>query len=317
MKKKDSEAWINLFSKIRRPKRIDVLQEINFGYNSIVYVVSVDGKHYAVKMYDPRFNGTRVCLQERNNVLKAQNYIADVVPKVFLCSRHTENGFDREILVMERVVGVHLSKEIFNDRVFEKLMCVLKRLHKPVTNSSSENTELKRLDNCRRLIMNFLKEKQSIDQLEASKHLDALKNYYSTKKNIFRTPKKVMIHGDLWWDNILVNNGEIKIVDWMESSEHDYCRDLAQFKIGVLDELVDVNQTKYYLEEILDSYKEEFQDESIYERMKFYTPLMYLEESFYLPFKYFHWQIKYNEDPKSFEKRFVDYFRKSEMFLNS
>ncbi len=317
MKKKDSEAWINLFSKIRRPKRIDVLQEINFGYNSIVYVVSVDGKHYAVKMYDPRFNGTRVCLQERNNVLKAQNYIADVVPKVFLCSRHTENGFDREILVMERVVGVHLSKEIFNDRVFEKLMWVLKRLHKPVTNSNSENTELKRLDNCRRLIMNFLKEKQSIDQLEASKHLDALKNYYSTKKNIFRTPKKVMIHGDLWWDNILVNNGEIKIVDWMESSEHDYCRDLAQFKIGVLDELVDVNQTKYYLEEILDSYKEEFQDESIYERMKFYTPLMYLEESFYLPFKYFHWMIKYDENPESFEKRFVDYFRKSEMFLNT
>jgi thiamine kinase-like enzyme len=317
MKKKNGEAWINLFSKIRRPKRINVLQEIDLGYNSIVYVVSVDGKHYAVKMYDSRFNGTRVCLQERNNILKAQKYIADVVPKVFLCSRHTENGFYREILVMERVVGVPLSKEVFNHQVFQKLTYVLKSLHNSVTNSSSEKTELKRLDDCRRLIMNFLEENQSIDQLEASRHLDALENYYSTKKNIFRTPKKVMIHGDLWWDNILVNDGEIKILDWMESSEHDYCRDLAQLKIGVLDELVDVNQTKYHLEEILDSYKEEFQDESIHERMKFYTPLMYLEESFYLPFKYFHWKIKYYEDPKSFEKRFVDYFRKSEMFLNS
>ena len=317
MKKENGEAWINLFSKIRKPKRINVLQEINLGYNSIVYVVSVDGKHYAVKMYDPRFNGTRVCIQERNNILKAQKYIANVVPKVFLCSRHTENGFDKEILVMEKVVGVPLSKEVFNNQVFEKLMCVLKRLHNSETNSSSENTELKRLNNCRRLIMNFLKENQSLDHLETSKHLDALENYYYTKKNIFRITKKVMIHGDLWWDNILVNNGEIKIIDWLESSEHDYCRDLAQFKIGVLDELVDVNQTKYYLEEIIDLYKEKFKDESIYERMKFYTSLMYLEESFYLPFKYFPWKIKYNENPKSFEKRFVDYFRKSEMFFNN
>ena len=70
------------------------------------------------------------------------------------------------------------------------------------------------------------------------------------------------------------------------------------------------------VEEIIELYKEEFQDESIYERMKFYTSLMYLEESFYLPFKYFPWKIKYNENPKSFEKRFVDYFRKSEMFFN-
>jgi len=39
---------------------------------------------------------------------------------------------------------------------------------------------------------------------------------------------------------------------------------------------------------------------------------MYLEESVYLPFEYFPWEIKYKENAESFEKRFVDYFEKSE-----
>jgi tRNA A-37 threonylcarbamoyl transferase component Bud32 len=317
MKKKNSEAWIKLFSKTRIPKSVSVLQEINLGYTSIVYHVSVDGINYAVKMYDPKFNGRKVCIQEKNNILKAQKYIDNVVPKVFLFSIHTENIFDKEILVMENLTGVPLSKEVFNNQVFDKLKSILIRLHNSDTNNSLENTELEKLEKCRRLIMNFLKENQSFDHLEASKHLDDLEKYYYTKKNIFRTPKKSIIHGDLWWDNILVNNGEIKIIDWLESSENDYCRDLAQFKIGVLDELFDENQTNHYLGEILVLYKEYFQDESIYERMRFYVPLLYLEESFYLPFKYFNWKIKFNENPKNFEKRFVEYFRKSEMFFNN
>ena len=65
----------------------------------------------------------------------------------------------------------------------------------------------------------------------------------------------------------------------------------------------------------MEIYREEFGDESIHERMRYYVPLMYLEESFYLPFKYFPWEIKYNEDSESFERRFIEYFEKSELFF--
>jgi thiamine kinase-like enzyme len=121
-----------------------------------------------------------------------------------------------------------------------------------------------------------------------------------------------VIHGDLWWDNILVSDGRIKIVDWLELNERDYCCDLAQLKLGALDELLDARESQYYFGRILNAYEEEFEDDSIRERMRYYLPLMYLEESFYLPFEHFPWEIKYRENAESFENRLVDYFAKSE-----
>ncbi|UCC33843.1 MAG: hypothetical protein JSW53_02235, partial [Candidatus Bathyarchaeota archaeon] len=108
----------------------------------------------------------------------------------------------------------------------------------------------------------------------------------------------------------------VSIVDWLEASEGDYCRDLAQFKIGVLDEILDTQRSQQFFEQMLKLYEEQFDDTSLHDRMRFYLPLMFLEESFYLPFEYFHWKIKYDEDARSFEKRFIDYFRKSEQYFN-
>ena len=159
--------------------------------------------------------------------------------------------------------------------------------------------------------MQFLKEKELIAQERVSEHFDALRDYYCKKRDAFKS-QRTMIHGDLWWDNVLVNNGKVKIVDWLESSEQDYCRDLAQLKVGILDEVLDTHRSKYFFDRILNAYKEEFEDKSIYERIRYYLPLMYLEESVYLPFEYFPWEIKYKENAESFEKRFVDYFEKSE-----
>jgi hypothetical protein len=113
-----------------------------------------------------------------------------------------------------------------------------------------------------------------------------------------------------------VNDDGISIVDWLEASEGDYCRDLAQFKIGVLDEILDAQKSHQFFEEMLKFYEDQFDDSSLYDRMRFYLPLMFLEESFYLPFEHFHWKIKYDEDASSFKKRFYDYFTKSEQYLN-
>jgi len=101
----------------------------------------------------------------------------------------------------------------------------------------------------------------------------------------------------------------------LESSEQDYCRDLAQLKIGTLDEILDAHRSQYFFDRILHDYREESEDESIYERMRYYLLMMSLEESFYLPFKHFPWEIKYREDTESFKKRFIDYFERSEKSL--
>ena len=311
---KKKHKWFNLFEKeIKNPESLEFLQEINIGYNSKVQIISIDGNQYAVKIYDKRFNGTKVCQIERNNIINARELIPYAVPEVIFYSNSVENEFDREILVMENVKGVLLNKNIFTEQVFVELINVLKRLHRTKTKSSRTIFEVERLKNCRKTIMQFLNKKEIIPIDRSHKHLDDLRKYYFEKK--IYDFRKTIIHGDLWWDNILVDGGKIKIIDWLEASVNDYCRDIAQLKIGILNELLNKHQSKYFFKKILNEYKEKFKDETIYDRIKYYLPLMYLEEAFYLPFKFFPWEIKYRENAENFEKRFIEYFEKSELLF--
>jgi hypothetical protein len=98
----------------------------------------------------------------------------------------------------------------------------------------------------------------------------------------------------------------------LESSEQDYCHDLAQLKIGTLNAVLDITESQRFFEKILNTYTETFEDETIFERVRFYLPLLYLEEAFYIPFKFFPWEIKYKEASETFRKRFIDYYNKSE-----
>jgi thiamine kinase-like enzyme len=314
MNQTDYVKWADLFQKeIKNPRRVEILQEIDVGYNSKVYQILIDGRQYAVKIYNERFNGTKVCQIERNNIKKARQAIPDAVPKVLFCSKHVENEFQREILVMENERGVHLNKNVFNEQAFEELINVLKRLHKTRIFNRKVINERKRIDTCRETIIQFLKEDEIIPLERVSKHIDMLSAYCDEKK-IFDFPKTV-IHGDLWWDNILVDNGKIIIVDWLESSEQDYCQDLAQLRIGTLKEIFDTSKSEYFFKKIVNSYQKEFEDETIFDRIRYYVPLLYLEEAFFLPFKFFPWEIKYKENAEDFKKRFIDYFEKSECYF--
>jgi thiamine kinase-like enzyme len=306
------EKWFNLFSKhVNNPRSVEILQEIDIGYLSTVYLVSVDGNYYAVKMYNERYNGTKVLLTEQKHIMNARISIPEAVPQVIFYSSSTKNEFNREILVMEKAFGIHLTKDIFNEQVFEELINVLKKLHSSKVNSRPNIDEIERIDNYRKLILQFLKKEEIISQERFSNHLEALRDYYLEKNKLFN--QKTIIHGDLWWDNILVDKGQIKIVDWLESSEQDYCRDLAQLKIGILNELLDINESQRFFEKILNAYKDKFEDETIFERVRYYLPLLYLEEAFYIPFKFFHWKTMYEENAETFRKRFIDYYKKSEL----
>ena len=159
MNKTDYAKWVDLFQKkIQNPRNVEILQEIDIGYNSTVYLLSVDGKQYAVKMYNERYNGTNVCQIERNNIRKASQVIPDAVPRVIFCLKHVENEFQREILVMENAKGIPLNKNVFNEQVFEELVIVLKRLHNTRTDNGKSINGRKRIDICRETIMQFLKE---------------------------------------------------------------------------------------------------------------------------------------------------------------
>lgn len=312
MNETNYEKWFNLFSKhVNNPRSVEILQEIDIGYLSTVYLVSVDGNYYAVKMYNERYNGTKVLLTEQKHIMNARMSIPEAVPQVIFYSSSTKNEFNREILVMEKAFGIHLTKDIFNEQVFEELINVLKKLHSSKVNSRPNIDEIERIDNYRKLILQFLKKEEIISQERFSNHLEALRDYYLEKNKLFN--QKTIIHGDLWWDNILVDKGQIKIVDWLESSEQDYCRDLAQLKIGTLNELLDINESQRFFEKILNAYKDKFKDETIFERVRYYLPLLYLEEAFYIPFKFFHWKTMYEENAETFRKRFIDYYKKSEL----
>jgi len=310
------KRWVDLFQKkAKNLKDLEILREIDIGYNSKVYLISIDEKKYAVKMFDERFNGTAVCQTESNNIQKARKVIPDAVPRVLFCSNYVENKFRREIMVMENAKGIPINEKNLDEKVYENLISVLKRLHSTRTGKINISNEKKRIDECRNTIIEFLKNEDIIAKKRVIKHLDTLREYYF-EKTIFNF-QKTIIHGDLWWDNILVDSGKIRIIDWLESSEQDYCRDLAQLQIGVLNELFDSEKSQYFFKKILNTYKREFNDEKIFERIRYYLSVMYLEEAFYLPFKFFNWEIKYRENGETFKNRVIEYFQKSEFYFTN
>lgn len=310
----DVDAWVDLFEKVGKTGNVEILREINVGYNSRVYLVSVNGRAYAVKKYNRRYNGSKVCIIEKDHIMRARRVIPDAVPTVVLVSEHLDNKFGREILVMEKANGEPLNGTTFNQQVFGELVNILKRLHSTETKREQKTCELERLGNCRSEIMRFLKRQEVIPEKRVSKHLDALERYYNQNADIF-TGTRTLIHGDLWWDNILVDNNKITIVDWLESEEENYCRDLAQLRIGTLDEIMNTEESRRFFDQVLEVYEEEFQEGYLRGKMQYYLPMMYLEESFYVPFKHFPWEIKYEENAEEFEDRFLTYFEESEKSL--
>ncbi len=314
MDEADFDAWVDLFEKVGKTGNVEILREIDVGYNSRVYLVSVNGREYAVKKYNRRYNGSKVCITEKDHIMRARRVIPNAVPSVVLVSEHMNNKFGREILVMEKANGEPLNGTTFDQQVFEELVNILKRLHSTRTKREQKTSELERLGNCRSEIMRFMKRKEVIPRKRVSKHLDALERYYNQNVDIF-TGSRTLIHGDLWWDNILVDNDRITIVDWLESDEQNYCRDLAQLKIGTFDEILDAHESKWFFDRVLEVYEEEFQDGYVRDKMQYYLPMMYLEESFYVPFKHFPWEIKYEENAEEFEDRFLAYFEESEKSL--
>jgi Ser/Thr protein kinase RdoA (MazF antagonist) len=288
-----------------------LLQKIETGYTSTVYLIAINKKNLAVKIYHQRYNNSDVCLREQKNLMEANKRIPKKVPKVHFFSRYNENEFNREIIVTEQITGNLLTEKIFDERTFMELIKVLKKLHEKKGDKILEVDEIKRIHYCRKTILNFLKEDETITNKKVVEHLDYLKNYLLKNKRLFEVQKS-FIHGDLWWDNIIVDNDEVKMLDWLEAGNQDYCRDLAQLKVGILDEMFETKKSEEFFMKLLDNYQNTFLDKTIHERMRYHLPLMYLEESFYLPFKYFPWQIKYEEDKKKFKRRFVDYFKKSE-----
>jgi len=309
------DSWVDLFHKQGHdPRQITILETIEVGYNSTVYLLSLDGTEYAVKMYAERFNGTDVCPHERRRTQKAWTSIPNAVPYVYFCSPHTDNGFHRELLVMERVFGVPLTRDVFNDRVFDEVVAVLKQLHRTDAPTRPPLDARARLVHCREVLLQFLQEDAVLAPERVADHFDALQRYYLEREEIFQRPRTI-VHGDLWWDNILVDDGRIRLIDWLESSEQEYCRDLAQFKIGVLNEVVDAPVSQRFFEQLVNAYREAFDDATIFQRIRYYLPVMFLEETMYLPFTFFPWEIKYREDPDAFRRRFIDYYERSEAFF--
>jgi aminoglycoside phosphotransferase len=306
------EKWVELFRKmIKNPQDIEILQIIDLGYLSDVYLLSIDGIQYAVKMYHDRYSGSNIYLKERQHIMRARKSIPAAVPQALFCSDHADNAFHREILIMKRALGVPLSKDVFDEHVFEVLVAILRQLHSTQAPVKPTTNEIERLDTCSRTMIQFLKENEVIPRNRVISHLSALREYYIKNQPIFNL-QHTIIHGDLWWDNILVDNGNVTIVDWLDSSEQDYCRDLAQFKIGTLNEILNPKESQIFFEKIVKTYVKSFNDDTINERLRYYLPLMYLEEAFYLPFKFFPWEMKYNEDNQNFEKRLLDYYDRSE-----
>jgi thiamine kinase-like enzyme len=97
--------------------------------------------------------------------------------------------------------------------------------------------------------------------------------------------RKSLVHGDLWWSNVIVTQDDVYLIDWEALKTGDYLDDIARFRIMIdykhyheeaqkqfwTDER-DPLAADRFVDQILDVYREEF-DSEVDRRLKFYLVL--------------------------------------------
>ncbi|PER29908.1 phosphotransferase enzyme family protein [Bacillus cereus] len=134
---------------------------------------------------------------------------------------------DKEIfaVVYKAAPGIHLPRSEWNANVFKKLGQQIGKLHR--ISNNFENTEpVKHIndwyENEEYNFLKYIPKEETIIREIASDVLSSIKNLPKTPTNYG------LIHGDLWLENVLVDNDlNLTMIDFQDCEKHFYIFDLA------------------------------------------------------------------------------------------
>jgi hypothetical protein len=266
----------------RRGIQIESIQPIGLigrGASSSVFSLLINGHYHVLKLY---YSHTSYLREQRNR----RRLIWP--PKLLLSSKQNDNSLGYDVVVTEVPEGTTFNSNHLLAWVQDRLGGHLIELHriKRARRVSTVGLRTAVSDVADGAMKAAEVHGGQAPALIAS--LVAQLPEWLNKHSAAMRVTSSLLHNDLWWDNIVIAKDDVYLIDWESMKTGDYAEDLAFARV-----MMDY-QPPYYKERkfwqtsrnegvadrfwagIVDRYRQEFEDETIHDRLRFYLVLQTL-----------------------------------------
>lgn len=257
------------------------------GAHSSVFSLLINNEYYVLKYYTRPESFEREIANHR----KLHN-----PPQILLSSRYNDNSLHGDILITKVPEGKEFSSDHLTAAIQNKLASHLIELHR-VTRHRQVSVRLleKRLARTRQAMLKVVGLVAPEKTKEMSAIYDQTETFLERHQSQLAVQKR-LVHGDLWWGNIIVAKDDVYLVDWETIRSADYLEDIASLRVMIdhvrLEENRTFWKTKRQIEEadkffwgIIKHYSNELPDPDIHQRLGFYLMLhSFLKLKSMLPF---------------------------------
>lgn len=184
-------------------------EKVNVGFTNTIYVVN---DKFVVKICTNYDNEKSF---EKEIDFYKSNVNNDLIPKLYY-SNTEKKDISYYYEIIEKVPGVslfnvwHTLNEEQREEIIKQLCDAMKKFHSIIGKSYDWTKKTKDL------FINLYEKAKALNIFNHDE-LQILDNVYSKFDNYLETNEFVLVHNDLHFDNIIYNNGKIKLIDFERS----------------------------------------------------------------------------------------------------
>ena len=256
------------------------LKKVNVGFTNTIYIVN---DKYVVKICT-NYNNEKSFEKEIN--FYKSNVNNDLIPKLY-CSNIEKKDVPYYYEIIEKVSGVslynvwHTLDEKQREKIIKQLCDAMKRFHSNIGVSYDWTKKTKDL------FINLYEKAKALN-IFSNDELQILDNAYSKFDKYLESNEFVLIHNDLHFDNIIYNNGKIKLIDFERSiyAPRDFELDILyrmirkpwKFASEETEEYTKLEDYENIMKYIERYYPEIIHIDYLYKRLAIYDIVYYLKQ---------------------------------------
>lgn len=256
------------------------LKKVNVGFTNTIYIVN---DKYVVKICT-NYNNEK-SFEKETNFYKS-NVNNDLIPKLYY-SNIEKKDVPYYYEIIEKVEGVslynvwHTLDEEQREKIIKQLCGAMKKFHNNIGDSYDWTKKTKDL------FINLYEKAKTLNifNYDESQLLD---NAYSKFDKYLESNEFVLIHNDLHFDNIIYNNGKIKLIDFERSiyAPRDFELDILyrmirkpwKFASEETEEYTRLEDYEIIMNYIEKYYPEIIHIDNLYKRLAIYDIVYYLKQ---------------------------------------
>ena len=256
------------------------LKKVNVGFTNTIYIVN---DKYVVKICT-NYNNEK-SFEKETNFYKS-NVNNDLIPKLYY-SNIEKKDVPYYYEIIEKVEGVslynvwHTLDEEQREKIIKQLCDAMKKFHNNIGDSYDWTKKTKDL------FINLYEKAKTLNifNYDESQLLD---NAYSKFDKYLESNEFVLIHNDLHFDNIIYNNGKIKLIDFERSiyAPRDFELDILyrmirkpwKFASEETEEYTRLEDYENIMNYIEKYYPEIIHIDNLYKRLAIYDIVYYLKQ---------------------------------------